>query len=447
MTITYFQEMAKSRDAVIDLRAGSTTFNYMALVVTPYDVSDDQDVIAYANANTSVSYGFQQKRTINLTGLGGPAWQVTVIYGFDEGDAIPLPPGDALGYEFSFDTTGGTQHITQSLTTMSATKYGVPVTERTVTDLVTIAPRTVNDAVTTLGTNILTSATAAFTSKDLGAVLTSTTVGMLPVTVTITQVTSGTAVLLSSAALGTQAAGNLTISSVIIQSATAAFVANDVGANVTSPAPVLPVGGANIRVVVSATQAQISGGTIRAATSGTALTIGGGGGGGRGAINYNRAIGVSRDGVAGTDVTVPKLEFQMIRDFQGMTMDYIRTVRALTGRKNDAVFFGFEPGELLFLGASGAPSQNNQAAAAPLCRVTFRFAASSNVEDLDLVPDDASGNHLLRVASKRGWDYLWVFYKDDVDPVSNTMRPRPDAAYVEEVALDGDFSELLIGTS
>src|SRR5262249_61650143 len=99
--------------------------------------------------------------------------------------------------------------------------------------------------------------------------------------------------------------------------------------------------------------------------------------------------GVSRDGVAGTDIVAPKLEFQMVRNFQGMTLSYIKAVRDLTGCVNDAPFFGHEAGECLFLGASGAPSQNNQALADPLCRVTFRFAGSPHRQGIELGPCSA----------------------------------------------------------
>lgn len=442
VSVTLFTETAQSRDAVIDLRAGSTTFNYLALVNPPYDVSDDQDIIAYCFANLPPRYGYQQLRNVTTKGLGGPVWEVAATYGFDEGDAVALPPGDPLSYEFSCDTTGGTQHITQSLATSSSTRYGVPVNQRTVNDLVTVGPRAVNDAVTNAGLSTLTSATAAFTSADVGAVLSSTTAGMLPVSCTIAQVLSATQVRLSSAALATVSGGNLTISSVILSSATAAFTQADVGAAVTSTtANVLPAG-ATIAGVLSSTRAQIKGGTILSSQAAANLTIGA-----LAAVNYGRAIGVSRDGVAGTDIVAPKLELQISRNFMGMTLDYVATLHRLTGKTNNAPFFGFPQGELLFVGGIVTPSQNNQAAAAPLARVNFRFAGSPNRNDIDLVPPDASGNPLLRVPAKKGWEYLWVFYKDDLDPVSNTIRPRPESAYVEQVYEEADFGQLLIGTS
>lgn len=441
MTVTYFQELAKSRDAVIDLRAGSTTHNYLALVSAPYDVSDDQDVIAYAQANLTARYGYQLLRNLTTRSLGGPAWEVAATYGFDEGDSVALPPGDALSYEFTFDTTGGTLHITQSLETRAGVKFGVPAATREVNDLVTVGPRTVTDAATTVDDATLTSATAAFTSADVGAVVRVATAGVLPVVCTIASVTNGTTVELSSKARLTLTALSLTIDSVIIQSATVAFVAADEGAAVSSGTAggVLP-DPCTIRRVISATQAQIAGGTITSTQAAANLKIEG-----LAATDYKRAIGVSRDGVAGTDKVAPKLEFQIVRNFVGMTLDYIRACKDLTGTINDAPFYGFEAGECLFLGASGTPSQNNQAAAAPLTRVTFRFAASANRTDIDLVPDDEDGNHLLRIAEKKGWDYLWVGYATTVD-TRGVQAQRPQAAYVEVVYEDGDFSQLLIGT-
>src|SRR5262249_26192820 len=156
-------------------------------------------------------------RNITTKSLGGPVWEVTATYGFDEGDSVATPPGDPLPYEFSFDTTGGTAHITQSRRTASSVKYGKPISQRTVNDLVTLGPVSVTDAVTSAGSTTLLSATASFAAADVGAVLTSTTSGMLPATCTIAAVGSATTVTLSSAALSSQTAGQLTIKGVVIE--------------------------------------------------------------------------------------------------------------------------------------------------------------------------------------------------------------------------------------
>jgi hypothetical protein len=62
---------------------------------------------------------------------GGGVWDVSVRYGREEPLAIEPPPGGdpvtpetPLGPSYTFDTSGGTQHITQSLQTMA--RYAKP---------------------------------------------------------------------------------------------------------------------------------------------------------------------------------------------------------------------------------------------------------------------------------------------------------------------------------
>ena len=49
------------------------------------------------------------------------------------------------------------------------------------------------------------------------------------------------------------------------------------------------------------------------------------------------------------------------------------------------------------------------------------------------------------VASKKGWEYLWVRYEDAEDDAANVLVKKPTAAYVEKVYEDGDFSVLGLG--
>lgn len=62
---------------------------------------------------------------------GGGVWDVSVRYGQDDTEADeadpgnpPAQPNDPLGPSYTFETSGGTQHITQSLETIS--KHGKP---------------------------------------------------------------------------------------------------------------------------------------------------------------------------------------------------------------------------------------------------------------------------------------------------------------------------------
>ncbi len=148
------------------------------------------------------------------------------------------------------------------------------------------------------------------------------------------------------------------------------------------------------------------------------------------APNFHGAIGVNDDQVAGTDITVPVYNFtetHFVDDFL-VTSTYKSNLFLLTGRVNNAVFKDFAKGELLFLGASGSKRGKED------WEITFRFAASPNIQDLTL-------GTILGIA-KEGWQYLWVRFSDDEDSTSHTLIKRPVAAYVEQVYPYGDFGLL-----
>lgn len=149
--------------------------------------------------------------------------------------------------------------------------------------------------------------------------------------------------------------------------------------------------------------------------------------GGGAADDLEGAIGVSKDGVQGTDVVVPKLEFSISRSYFFLTPEYLKKVSDLTGTVNDAEFFGFARGEVLFLGGSGQGSTGD------FPRLTFRFARSKNRENIYI-------NDEIEIPEKKGWEYLWVAYEDAVGASSVISRPR--AAYVEEVYDLADFTQL-----
>ena len=52
----------------------------------------------------------------------------------------------------------------------------------------------------------------------------------------------------------------------------------------------------------------------------------------------------------------------------------------------------------------------------------------------------------ITVASKKGWEYLWVRYADAEDAAAKAIVKVPVAAYVEKVYEEGDFAALGIGT-
>jgi len=151
---------------------------------------------------------------------------------------------------------------------------------------------------------------------------------------------------------------------------------------------------------------------------------------GKTAPNFKGAIGVTHDSVEGVDITVPIYQFSETHYLadSAVTPAYKATLFSLTGKVNSGAFKGFAAGEVLFLGASG--SKRGEAD----WEITFRFAASPNRTNLTV------GD--ITVASKKGWEYLWVRYADAEDSSAKVLVKQPVAAYVEKVYPDGDFSGL-----
>jgi len=148
------------------------------------------------------------------------------------------------------------------------------------------------------------------------------------------------------------------------------------------------------------------------------------------APDFAGAIGVTHEDVEGVDITVPVYNFSETHyiDDALVTDAYKGTLFFLTGKTNQAVFRNFAVGEVLFLGASGTKRGKDD------WEITFKFAASPNVTDLQIGP--------ITVASKRGWELLWVRYTDVEDSAAKMLVKQPVAAYVEQVYEEGDFSGL-----
>jgi hypothetical protein len=153
------------------------------------------------------------------------------------------------------------------------------------------------------------------------------------------------------------------------------------------------------------------------------------------APDFKGAIGVTSDSVEGCDITVPVYQFSETHYLSDATVTaaYKATLFSLTGKTNNAAFKGCAIGECLFLGASGSKRGTGD------WEITFKFAASPNKTNLVI-----GGN--ITVASKKGWEYLWIRYHDVVDDTVNMIVKRPCGAYVEKVYEEGSFSSLGIGT-
>ena len=140
------------------------------------------------------------------------------------------------------------------------------------------------------------------------------------------------------------------------------------------------------------------------------------------------AIGYDRENVAGMDKTVPVWNWQETRYLTDAQLN-CPAYYALTGCVNSDNFEGYQPGEVLFLGASG--SRRGETGK---WEVTFKFAYSPNVQALTI------GS--IGGIAKKGWEYLWVRYADDVDAAAKVRIKIPDAVYIEQIYDYAPFSIL-----
>ena len=156
---------------------------------------------------------------------------------------------------------------------------------------------------------------------------------------------------------------------------------------------------------------------------------------GQTAPDFGGAIGVNGDSIDGTDITVPVYNFTERHQLASsvVTAAYKLALFHATGKVNNATFKGLAAGEVLFLGASGAKTGIDN------WEITYRFAASPNVSNLNV------GG--ITVTSKKGWEYLWVRFRDAEDGTAKALVKRPVAAYVERVYESADFSTIGIGVT
>ncbi len=147
--------------------------------------------------------------------------------------------------------------------------------------------------------------------------------------------------------------------------------------------------------------------------------------------DFKGAIGVTNDSVEGCEVTVPVYAFAETYYLADsiVTPAYKQTIYNLTGCVNTVAYKGYQPGELLFLGAQGAKNGYLEG-----WSVQFRFAASPNQTSLTM--GEITG------IDKKGWEYLWVRYQEAEDTAAKALIRKPVAVYIEEVYRKGDLTAL-----
>lgn len=157
------------------------------------------------------------------------------------------------------------------------------------------------------------------------------------------------------------------------------------------------------------------------------------------AFDNNQTIGLTPDGdVQGCDIVVPAFNFTVEYRFANgqVTNAYAATVKGLTGKVNNATFYGFAAGEVLCMG--GDATQESQGDPT----LNFSFLQMDSISSLDI--------GAITGIAKKGHEYLWVWYEEKVQEAADGKKwalKVPLYAFVESVYEEGDFSTLGIGTS
>lgn len=145
------------------------------------------------------------------------------------------------------------------------------------------------------------------------------------------------------------------------------------------------------------------------------------------APNFQGAIGVGKNDIAGADIVVPTYSWNQVKYHPTSAVDaaYRATLFGLTGRVNNATWNGYAQCEVLFMGAAGELRGS-------VWEISYRFAAQPNMTGIEI-------GSITGIA-KKGWEYLWVQYESDDD--GSAILKVPSSVHIEQVYHYGDFSGL-----
>lgn len=151
---------------------------------------------------------------------------------------------------------------------------------------------------------------------------------------------------------------------------------------------------------------------------------------------HKGAIGVDKDEVKGVDIVVPALKFRVTFKHPAgfVSIPFMKLMSDITGSANLTTFFGFAPGEILFLGVIGSSSSDSESSC------TYSFSGSANQPEFyvgdvlvnsGIAPpgpgyDPPYDTQPYTYVGKRGHDVLWVKYKDN----TNVDTPVKEAEWV-----------------
>lgn len=172
------------------------------------------------------------------------------------------------------------------------------------------------------------------------------------------------------------------------------------------------------------------------------------------APDFKGGINVTKHNVEGVDIVVPRLTFKIsqTRLSEYVTDEFLNLIEELTGTTNQdeitLIVNGrertYRPEELLLLGVDFNTSQSGE-----WWGFDFTFAVSKTNAEAFYVGATYSGGTrvagtgiLVIAGEKRGWNYLWVSYKEDTDTTANVKTLVPQGVYIERVYYRKAFDDL-----
>ena len=144
------------------------------------------------------------------------------------------------------------------------------------------------------------------------------------------------------------------------------------------------------------------------------------------------------DSVAGVDIFVPKMEWSLSRQRAVVDFPYLRTLRNLVGKTNNATFYGFEAGTLIYMGCEPASSVGtlDDGSKFLFWNLAHSFSQEENRLNLSVGP--------VTIPQKKGWEYVWAKYAPAID--STQLVQKPIGVYVERMYDEADYELLEIGS-
>lgn len=131
------------------------------------------------------------------------------------------------------------------------------------------------------------------------------------------------------------------------------------------------------------------------------------------------AIGITKDGVEGVDIEGGPFNFTKRVYLDFITDDQVARLARMKDHVNSVPWGPFNAGEVRFRGMTGASQGRANV------ELSLSFVAEGNRTGITI--GQISG------IRKLGHEYLWVYYQEFADPVSNVITKRPIYCYVERV--------------